>query len=68
MVDIYQAVRSAGGKIVVGDTRHDGADHEFRSVWDDDESIDAFIDSRSDITKSSREILAGYLTFFFSVS
>ncbi len=67
-MDPYQAVRAAGGKIVVGDCRHDGAQYEFRSVWDDDESIDAFIDSRSDITKSSREFLGGYLTFFFSVS
>lgn len=49
-------------------TMFDGADYEFRAIFDSDEDIDAFIHSHlADISKSDSSIVSGQLTFYFSV-
>lgn len=60
-------VKQFDGKMAGGNKSYDGVAYEYKSLWDDDTQLDAFIDEFNDrIIKSQRGIIDGILTFFFS--
>lgn len=62
-------IKKHKGRLRTGPAVKDGEEYEYRSAWDSDEDIDAFLDTHhKNIEKSGREIDAdGYLTLYFSV-
>jgi hypothetical protein len=62
---VMQAVLKHGGVLVTGDTRYDGVLYAYRSIWDEDEQVDAFIEAHP-VLKSARGIEGGFLTLFFT--
>lgn len=76
-LSIADQVKKHGGRLVTGTTMCDGADYTYRTVWDDDEQIDAFLDALPEgtVTRSQRttekrkpsDQFETMLTLFFSV-
>lgn len=66
---LQEKIKTFGGKLVKGDTRCDGVDYMYRSVWDEAEDIEDFVQSFPDgRIKCATDIVDKYLTLWFSVS
>lgn len=62
-------LKAHGGRMFKGHdevgTTYDGVQYEYRALFNDDESIDAFLEEHN-IQKSDRDFIGTYLTLFFS--
>lgn len=65
-VNIHNTVRQYGGHIIHGNTKCDGVDYMYISVWDGEDDLDDFIDEVSP-SKSVRNMDSGVLTCYFSM-
>ena len=65
-MDLFSKIKKHHGYFVRGSTVCDGVDYMYRTVWDDEDDLDAFIDEVKP-SKSTRNMDAGVLTLWFSM-